>query len=169
MGETVGPHWKWKRFLNQRHERRLAAGLRGRQGLGGKQGGQLAPRLRQRAWEGDPSSAASEFGRKSATDGVSQRVTAECRSKSWCAVGVMGCTLSHFPFHVTLGTGEAVNETLTVNGARTRLKSVKNFSQEICLLALLYHSTGITFQFAFCLFSPGCHCSCLILKDNNLQ
>lgn len=43
--------------------------------------GQLAPGLQQHAWEGDPWSAASKFGRKTATDGVSQSVTAECCSK----------------------------------------------------------------------------------------
>ena len=86
--------------------------------------GQLALGLRQHAWEGDPWSAASEFGKKAATDGVSQSATAECCSKGWHAVRMTGWTLSHFPFHVTPGMGEAINETLAVNRARTRLKCV---------------------------------------------
>ena len=144
----------------------------GQQGLeGGRVGSssQLARGLRQCAWEGDPWSAASGFGRKAATDGVSQSTTAGCCSKGWRAAGVTGWVLPHFPFHVTPGTGETINETLAVNGARTRLKSVNNFSQEINLSVLLYHSTGIPFQLACCLFSPGCHGSYLILKDNNMQ
>lgn len=132
-------------------------------------GSQLALGLRQRAWEGDPWSAASEFGRKAATHGVSQSGAAGCCSKGWCAVRMTGWALSHFPFHVTLGTGETINESLAVNRARTGLKCVNNFSQEIYLLVLLYHSAGTIFQFACCLFSPGCHCSCLIHKDNNMQ
>lgn len=35
-------------------------------------GGQLAPGWWQQAWEGDPWAPASVFGRKAATDGVSQ-------------------------------------------------------------------------------------------------
>lgn len=119
-------------------------------------GGQLAPGLRQCAREGDPWSTASEFGRKAATDGVSQSAAAECCSKGWRAVRMTGWALSHFPFHITPGMGEIINETLAVNRARTRLKCVSNFSQEICLLVLLYYCTGIAFQFACCLSSPGC-------------
>lgn len=146
----------------------LAAGLReSPEGGRAATSSQLAPNPQQRAWEGDPWFTASQFGRKAATDGVSQTMTAECCSKGWRAVRMMGWALSHFPFHITPGMRETVNETLVVNGARTRLQRVNNFSWEICRLVLLYHSTSIAFPFACCLFSPGCHCSCLIL--NNMQ
>lgn len=93
--------------------------------------GQLAPGWWQQAWEGDPWAPASVFGRKAATDGVS--VTAECCSKGWSAITTTDWALSHFLFHITPGKMENINETLEVNGAWSRLKCVKNFSQEICL------------------------------------
>lgn len=60
-------------------------------------------------------------------------VTAECCSKGWSTVTRTDWALSHFLFHITPGKRESINETLEVNGARSRLKCVKNFSQEICL------------------------------------
>lgn len=75
-------------------------------------------------------------------------VTAECCSKGWSAVTTTDWALSHFLFHITPGKMENINETLEVNGAWSRLKCVKNFSQEICLFGpfLPFHRHNL----------PGC-------------
>lgn len=68
-------------------------------------------------------------------------VTAECCSKGWSTVTRTDWALSHFLFHITPGKRENINETLKLNGTRSRVKCVKNFSQEICLFGpfVLFH------------------------------
>lgn len=107
--------------------------------------GQLAPGWWQQAWEGDPWAPASVFGRKAATDGVSQ---CDCWVLFKGLERFNNDALSHFLFHITPGKMENINETLEVNGAWSRLKCVKNFSQEICLFGpfLPFHRHNL----------PGC-------------
>lgn len=75
-------------------------------------------------------------------------VTAECCSKGWSTLTGTDWALSHFLLHITPGKRENINETLELNGARSRVKCVKNFSQEIGLFGpfVLFHRHDL----------PGC-------------